>query len=1156
MSGRIHRMASGQRIARGAAAALAIGLACAASVRAQSMTNVHVSSGGVQGSSGVLSSAPTVSDDDRYVAFASTAANLVPGDVNGFSDVFVYDTATATIVLISRDTAGGGANADCVRPAISGTGRYVVYCGGASDLVAGDTNGMVDVFLHDRDTDVDAVFDEAGATSTIRVSVSSSGAQANGHSRSYEWALSNDGNVIVFESEATNLVAGDTNGVQDCFLRLVSAAYTERMSVSSAGAQSAGSSGYPAVSGDGTVVAFLSGGADLVAGDTNGVPDIFLRSATGTARVSVASSGAQGNGASLWPALSNDGGVVVFQSDASNLVAGDGNGATDIFVREVAAGATTRASVSSAGVEGNTASFQCGISGDGNVVAFVSTATNLVGDDTNGFFDVYARDRAAGLTARVSRAADGTQGNGISGYYASVSEDGSHVAFVSEATTLVATDTNGAWDAFLRGEPFLGPGGGPGPGPVGADDNPVTFSVSGPVDPHTEGVRYARGTPPTPQVPLQPANPIGHCIRGGPVAQASGLPTPWPGDVFDYDAAGVPSEAVMFQSPPFLPPPPGPPAPPDGTNNQILEAMGMGLISGGPVPVPMWDDAPPLAMGRDNVDAFSFGEDYFPPMIVTGYAPGGFPLPPMDGVASSWAARVSLYNEPIVIGDMPGISFRFSEDPWAIGAAATALVAESGGADAGAFCAGWTSPGEAAGDVFGTPVLMRAAGATVGGGLNVLVHDQPTIALAPVAPPLMPAEDDLDALECIGDNTSPWFGGAALRPGDLHDRVIHAGAPGPPPPGLSVHDPVNDAPVFFSVTRNSPGGAFTAVRTSFVVDGGAASDIFVAVKDPADPAGVGMNLLFIDEAEIGLYAADASAGGSGPMDYCDDLDGLILWVCPEYRYLVSLAIDEMLGIAPPFTPGGFAPWGPYGFGDALIGGGMTISITKYLAGTGRPIPPGCIRVGFSVTTDAIGLEYTAVDWEAGPVAPPGGVAAAAGDIFYSVVDGTAVGTNSLWYEETDLGQDAGGWVNGASTDLADLTDNLNALDSWREAPDSTMEGTSVPGLGDHGAGPGCPAHGGVSAARQLTLEPATPNPFNPRTTIGYTLAHDGRVRITVHDVRGRMVAELRDEAQSPGRHEATWEGRDDAGAEVGSGIYFLRVESGSELATQKILLLE
>jgi hypothetical protein len=542
----------------------------------------------------------------------------------------------------------------------------------------------------------------------------------------------------------------------------------------------------------------------------------------------------------------------------------------------------------------------------------------------------------------------------------------------------------------------------------------VSFSVNGPVDPHTEGIRDPRGAPPTPQIPFQPGNPIGACIRTAFVAQAAGIPSFWPGDVFDYLAFGVPSEAVLFQSAPFPPP-----APPDGTDQQIVESMALGLVAGPFVPPPFWTLVPPMMMPRDNVDALSFGEDYFPPALALGLAPDPFPPPGMP-MPTPWELRFLLFAEPIVFDDDPGIEFRFSVDPWAMGLLPTAVSLESGPGDLGLACGPWTSDGEAAGDVFSSLDLLRAGGATVGGGLNFLEWDQIDLALAPVAPPLMPAEDDLDGLECIGDNSVPWFAGMLVTPGSVHDRVLNPGFPEPAPPGMSVHEPMNDAPLFFSVTRNSPGEAFTGVRSQFVIDGGAAADIFVTAKSPMDPAGVGTNLLFIDESEIGLYAAPGAS---------DDLDALILWVCPDYRDEVTLAIEEILGLAFPFMPGGYAPWSPYGSGDALVGGGMTISITKYLYGTGRPIPPGCIQVGFSVSTDSIGLEFTAVDHEAGGLMSPIGASEAAGDVFYAEVDGAALGTNWLWYEEVDLGLDPGFWISGMSGDLSELPDNLDALDS-------------------------------------------------------------------------------------------------------------------------------
>ncbi len=1138
---------------------------------AQSMINAHVTSGGEQGNAWVGYAEPSLSDDGRYIAFHSQATNLVAGDTNNFSDCFVHDNLTGTTVLISLGVAGAQANADCFRPSLSSSGRYVAYVTTATNLVAGDTNGMGDVFRHDRDTDADGVFDEPGAVATIRVSVATGGAQTNGHSRSYESTISDDGDRIVFESDATNLVAGDTNGIQDCFLRIVSAGTTTRLSVSTSGAQSTGSTSSPAISGNGAAVVLTAnsspGSSGLTADDTNDVPDVFVRDlvAGTTTRVSVSSAGAQGNGSSLWGTISDDGLLVSFESSATNLVAGDVNGTDDVFVHDRSSGTTTLANLSSGGAQSNSYSSGGTISGNGLFVLFQSAGTNLVGGDGNGDIDVFVRDRLAGTTVRASRAVDGTEGNEAS-LLGAISDDGASVAFISYATNLgPGADTNGFPDAFVRGGPFLGPGGSGGtPGDtcvcqcasatdsIGVDANPVTFSVNGPVDPHTEGIRYARGTPPTPQLPFQPGNPIGFGIRFGPVPQAAGIDAlATPGDVFDYDAAGVPSEAVMFESTP-LPPPDG--SPPDGSNNQVLEAVAMGVAGGPPVMTGMWTS---YFLLRDNIDAFSFGEDYFPDSITTGLdMMAGLPTPPIDPMTGEidagvtpWAARASVYSEPIVMSDAPGISFRMSVDPWAIGLPATSVLLESGGFDIGAGLGPWTSPGDAAGDIFGTPVLTRVGGATVAGGTNSLVWDNPALALAPLAPPADSMEDDVDAVECVGENDSTWMmPGGSLRPGHLHARVEHVAGSGLPPPDSSWHDPVNARPVFFSVTRNSPGVPFSGVRTQFVTDGGAAGDVYVAVKDPMDAPGVGLNLLFIDESELGLYAMDASLGGTGPADFTDDLDALILCVCDEYRPTVVLAIEEILGIAPPFTPGGYAPWAPYGSGDALIGGGMTISITKYLAGTGRPIPEDCIHVGFSVTTDAIGLEFTGVDYEAGPVFPVGGVSAAAGDVFFAEVDGDPVNPNSLWYEEMDLGFDEGTWVNGASMSLDELSDNLNALDAINFPPDTTRMMVDPRTGVEESESSGRPV--------PLNLGPNFPNPFNPSTTMAYTVPRASRVTLAIFDIQGRRVATLVDEFQAAGRHVASWNGQGDDGAHAPSGVYFARLESGGESKTGKIMLVK
>src|SRR5439155_1725953 len=203
------------------------------------------------------------------------------------------------------------------------------------------------------------------------------------------------------DSAASDLVAGDTNGVSDVFVHDRQTGTTERVSVASGGAQGNGSSGLigfafpPALSADGRFIAFVSFATNLVAGDTNAATDVFVHDRqTETSRAScVASGGTEGNAASLGFALSADGRFVAFRSDATNLVAGDTNGTTDVFVHDRQTGATERMSVGSGGVQGNGFSAGPALSADGRFVAFRSVGTNLVAGDTNGATDVFVHDR-------------------------------------------------------------------------------------------------------------------------------------------------------------------------------------------------------------------------------------------------------------------------------------------------------------------------------------------------------------------------------------------------------------------------------------------------------------------------------------------------------------------------------------------------------------------------------------------------------------------------------------------------------------------------------------------------------------------------------------------------------------------------------------------
>jgi hypothetical protein len=284
-------------------------------------TRVSVSSIGSQGNGN--SFARAISADGRYVTYHSIASNLVAGDSNGFSDVFVHDRQTGNTTRVSVDSFGNQSNNDSADPAISGDGRYVTFYSTASNLVAGDSNGFIDVFVHDRQTG-----------NSTRVSVSSNGSQSNGNSVSPE--ISADGRYVTFYSEGSNLVVGDSNGFIDVFVHDRQTGETTRVSNSSTGSQGNGNSTDPTISDDGRYVTFSSFGSNLVAGDTNATYDVFIHdSQTGTmTRVSVSSTGIQGNSGSSFPAITGDGRYVAHDSGASNLVAGDTNGSTDVFVHQ------------------------------------------------------------------------------------------------------------------------------------------------------------------------------------------------------------------------------------------------------------------------------------------------------------------------------------------------------------------------------------------------------------------------------------------------------------------------------------------------------------------------------------------------------------------------------------------------------------------------------------------------------------------------------------------------------------------------------------------------------------------------------------------------------------------------------------------------------
>ncbi len=422
------------------AALLAAGLVLGTRAEAQTTERVSIASDGSEGNG--LSFYSAISADGRFVAFDSSAENLVPGDTNAREDIFVHDRNTGVTERVSVTSGGGEGFSGAFKPALSSDGRYVAFdSSGLATVCAGGFSSHI--FVHDRTTH-----------ETECVSVTSDGNGEDGFSDNA--AISAGGRFVAFSSSSSNLVEGDTNRLQDVFVHDRVTGITERVSVASDGTEGNGVCFQTDISADGRFVAFDSRANNLVTADTNEEYDIFVHDrVTGTTeRVSVASDGTQGNDESFDPAISADGRFVAFSSNASNLVADDSNGTGDVFVHDRVTGVTERVSITSDSWQGNGGSYIADISSDGRIVVFRSDATNFVADDTNALQDIFVHDRVTGNTERVNIASDGAQANGKSRQPA-ISPGGRYVAFSSGASNLVAGDTNDTGDIFVhdRGAP-------------------------------------------------------------------------------------------------------------------------------------------------------------------------------------------------------------------------------------------------------------------------------------------------------------------------------------------------------------------------------------------------------------------------------------------------------------------------------------------------------------------------------------------------------------------------------------------------------------------------------------------------------------------------------------------------------------------------------
>ncbi len=400
---------------------------------------VSVTPAGAPGNGGSYEGA--VTSNGRFVAFSSDATDLVPGDTNGARDVFVRDRRAGTMARVS-DSDGNLGGDGSYSPSISANGRLVAFYSSTTNLVPGDTNGATDVFVQDARTG-----------ETTRVSTAADGTEGDGSSGLGGASISATGRWVVFYSSASNLVPGDTNGAPDIFVRDRKTGTVTRVSVDSDGSEADSFSSGPSISANGRFVVFYSRASNLAPGDTNDAEDVFvhdLRTGT-TTRVSVDSDGNQADDQSFSPVVTSNGRLVAFDSGATNLVPGDANGASyDIFVHDLRTGETRLVSVDSAGQQGNSDSSQPALPSNGKFVMFYSDASNLVPGDTNGFTDVFLHDLRTGATRRLSVDAQGGEGDRYSYVYAtSLSANGRFLAMASSASNFAAGDTNGTYDVFL-----------------------------------------------------------------------------------------------------------------------------------------------------------------------------------------------------------------------------------------------------------------------------------------------------------------------------------------------------------------------------------------------------------------------------------------------------------------------------------------------------------------------------------------------------------------------------------------------------------------------------------------------------------------------------------------------------------------------------------
>jgi Tol biopolymer transport system component len=398
------------------------------------------------------STLPSISGDGRFVAFTSEGDNLVTEDDKAVRDVFLRDTLTGSVTLVSRATGAAGppTTGTSDDPSVSRDGRFVAFSTSGA-LVAGDTNGNPDVYL--RDT-------VAGTTKLV--SAAAGVGETVGVRGSFFPGISADGRRVAFVSAASE-IANETNAVEDIFVRDTVTGTTELVSRATGAAGPVGddaSFGPAVITADGRYVAFESFAKNLSPDDTKAVDDVFVRDTLGTSGPTTSlvsratgAAGPGGDGLSGDASMSADGRYIAFDSEADNLSTEDDKAAVDVFVRDTVNNTTTLVSraTGAAGAPGTADSNFPFISPDGRYIVFQSDANNLSAEDNDAAGNVFVRDLQLGTTTLVSRAAGaaGAGGDGTS-FSGPISADDRYVAFSSNADNLSGDDANAFENVFRR----------------------------------------------------------------------------------------------------------------------------------------------------------------------------------------------------------------------------------------------------------------------------------------------------------------------------------------------------------------------------------------------------------------------------------------------------------------------------------------------------------------------------------------------------------------------------------------------------------------------------------------------------------------------------------------------------------------------------------